>query len=216
MKKILLPCIVSLLLCSCGSSSQNSSEVDIEEKITESVTNVLRSKMKNPDSFKIESIEIQKDTLPYYFNADILSKAEDAYEAFETYSRYSERSSYLWWEEQMTSAAEFSEKKSELEAAIQDAKINNFEDPLIEYIACIRASGENSFGGTNSSKYICVVDKSDVSKVMCTYHVDEEFINAYFMIIIAETDGNIEFEKDRFGNYDTSKLPFVDGFLLGD
>ena len=63
MKKVLLLVGMVFALCSCGEKQPT---VDVEKEIEKTVTQNLRKRMKNPDSFVLESIEIEKDTVPYY------------------------------------------------------------------------------------------------------------------------------------------------------
>lgn len=59
--------------------------------------------MKNPDSFKIESIEIRKDTIPTYLTSDMLKLADKVIDAADDMERYSNMS-YLFADEKYRAA----------------------------------------------------------------------------------------------------------------
>lgn len=212
MKKVLLLVGMVFALCSCGEKQPT---VDVEKEIEKTVTQNLRKRMKNPDSFVLESIEIEKDTVPYYFNNNIISIAGDLREALDDYTFYADMSDY-WYDEKMAALYKVESFGAKLKDAIEVAKYENDKNPMVEYIACLRASAENSFGTPVSSNYICIVDHKDTSHVLCVYDLDTDFIKPLAIIMLYDEDIKARLEKDRFGNYDASKLSFVERFILGN
>lgn len=212
MKRFLLFLSIAVALCSCGESKKS---VSVEQKVEATVTESLRKRMKNPDSFKVESIEIKRDTVPYYFDNEILSIADDLGEALDDYGYYADMSDY-WYDEKMGALRQVEVLGSQLTDAIEVAKFENQNNPMVEYIACLSASAENSFGTPVSSNYICIVDHNDTSHILCTYDIDAEFIRPLAIIMLYDEEIKARMEKDRFGNYDVSKLSFVESFILGN
>lgn len=211
MKRFLILFSLVVALCSCGESKKK--PVDVEKLVETTVAESLRSRMKNPDSFKIESIEIKKDTVPYYFDNEILSIAEDLGEALEDCSYYADKSSY-WYEEKMEALRQVESLSSQLLDAIEVAKFENEKNPMVEYVVCLSVSGENSYGNRVSNDYICIVDHNDTSRMLCTYDVDEDFYKPVAIVMLFDEEIKARMEKDRFGNYDSSKLSFVEQFIL--
>ena len=212
MKRVLLLIGVIFALCSCGEKQPS---VDVEKEIKKTVTENLKKRMKNPDSFKIEYIDIKKDTVPYYFDRVIFSDIAALSEASDDYERYSGMSDY-WEDERRAAARQMLSLSTKMLNAIEVAKYENSTNPIVDYIVCLKASGENSFGATVSSRYICVVDSNDLSNVLCVYDLDNDFIEAIAALMVFDEDFKARLSKDRFGNYDKSKLTFVEQFILTD
>ena len=224
MKKFLLiMCLIPSLLA-CGGNDSKKSDDNNEETATLEVTDDIRAdieativkslkkRAKNPNSVNIESIEIELDTVPYYFCDKVMSKAKDFKKAADTFQYY-ENKSDLWYEEKYVSALALQSAKDELKSVINSEKTLSDIDPLIAYIACVRSSGENSMGATVSDSKIYIISESDVSKILYVYHIDMEFIFQWMSVKHEETDGDA-FVKDRFGNIDVNDGTFVDEFIL--
>ena len=201
---------MAFALCSCAEKQPT---VDIEKEIKQTVSEHIRRQFRNPDSFNIESIEIKKDTIPYYFNNTILSDAEDLAELVDDYNRYCELGSY-WRDEQLEAAGQALSLSLDLLNTINTAKEESINDPMIEYIVCLRVTGENAFGVTVSNNFICVVDNEDLSNVLCVYDIDNDFIKSIVVLANIDEDFETRATRDRFGNYDRSKLSFVEQFIL--
>jgi hypothetical protein len=210
MKKLFLSVCIALALCSCGDNSNN-----INTEIEQTVTNSLKKRARNPDALKIESIEIKKDTLPYYFNKDIIDQAEDTYNAYKKWAYYKDMG-YYWRDEKTSSEWAFQLEVAELGDIIASEKAATQNEPTIAYIANVRFSGTNAIGGVVSNRCIYGIDTSDTSKILCSYNIDSDFVEKWMIIKMIENNSTSAFTTDRFGNYDTSKMSFVEQFLMED
>lgn len=195
---------------SCGSNSAKQGSVQ-KEKITETVSTYLTKQMKNPESFKIISLEIRRDTLPYYLSEYILDKAKETKEALNEFTRYANRSSYLWAEEKYTSAKNAELKREELRDAYQQALQDSLE---IEDVAYVTSSGTNPMGGTVSSSHIIIIDKEDPTKILGTFRIDGDFIKTFVVVKMLCED--FEFKKNKFGKYQTEDMPYIEQFIMND
>ena len=206
---VLIVIAISIVV-SCGSNSAKQEAIP-EEKITETISTYLTKQMKNPESFKIISLEIRRDTLPYYLSEEILDKAEDAKKALKEFTRYANMSSYLWAEEKYTSAKNAERKREELKEAYQQALQDSLE---IEDVAYVTSSGTNPMGGTVSSSHIIIIDKEDPTKILGTFRIDEDFIGKFVFVKMLCED--FEFKKNKFGKYQTDDMPYIEQFIMND
>lgn len=193
--------ICTVFLFSCQSK---------EDKIRETVTSYLSKQMKNPESFKILSMEIRKDTVPFYLSNDVLKKAEKTKDAFKEYDRYKDRN-YLWADEKYESRKNLMKAKEELDEEYKSAK---YEPAEIEDIVYIKSSGTNSIGGTISSSFIVIINKEDPTDILGVFHVDEDFVQQY--VIIKLMCEGFDFKKNKFGKYEVEGLPYIDQFIMNE
>lgn len=222
MKKFLVTACLALAFCSCGNNSHKENEknndteetsANIKAEIEQTVTNSIKKRLKNPESLKIESTYIKKDTLPYYFCERVISQAKETNEALDTYTHYKDMG-YYWNDEKNASALLLELEKADLKSVIENEKALTKEDPIVAYVACVRSSGTNAMGGTVSSRSIYAIDTSNTSKILCAYDIDEDYIKNWYIIKFVEADGESPFTTDRFGNYDTSNMSFVEQFIM--
>lgn len=193
---------MTLLLVSCSN----------ESTVKETATGYLKKQMKNPDSFKIESIEVRKDTIPAYLSQDMLSLAKEVSEAMQDYNRYNELS-YLWADEKEKSRKKFLISMEILQMAYDDA---TKETPSVEYVACIKYSGTNSMGGTISNRSIIIVDNKDPKKILGSFDIDKEFIEIFLTIKYVCGKGKFELKQNKFGKFETDSLPFIEQFIINE
>lgn len=202
MKKYMFFAFVLLTLSSCTDSV-----------VKETATSYLKKQMKNPDSFKIEFIEVREDTIPSYLTKDMISLADEAKEALEEYNRYKDRS-YLWADEKAESTLKFLTKTKELQDAYESTLQST--DPMIEYVAYIKYSGTNSLGGTISNKAIVIIDNDDAKKVLGCFDVDKDFIEQFITIKMVGSNFKFEFKQNTFGKYETEGLPYIEQFIINE
>lgn len=90
MKKLIAIMMMSLpifaMLTGCKSD---------EDKVRETAEAYLYKNMKNPESLKVLSCEIRKDTIPFWLSEDMFDMAETAQKALNRFSYYSDMS-YLF------------------------------------------------------------------------------------------------------------------------
>ena len=202
MRKALLFSLLVLLLSACSS----------ENAVKDTVSSYLKKQMKNPDSFKIESIEVRKDTIPPYLTNEMLSLAEKADDAIDEYNRYKDRS-YLWADEKYKASQKMLSTTEALQSAYEAAMQ---DEPTIEYVAYVKYSGTNAMGGTVSNRAIVIVDSKDTDKVLGAFDVDRDFINQFVVIKMVGSKFNFELKQNKFGKYDTEGLPYFEQFVINE
>lgn len=203
--------VVALLTASCSSENKKE-EVSPKVTIEKTVTDYLKKQMKNPDSFKIESIEIRKDTLPPYLTDEMLSIADDFNEALDEVNRYKDLG-YLWAEEKLEASLNFKTQAEILKSAYSVA-IESGED-VVEYVAYVKYSGTNAMGGTVSNRAIVIVDIDNPNNVLGLFSVDEDFVTQIYAIKLVGTDFKFELKQNRYGKYETDGLPYIEQFIFG-
>lgn len=183
------------------------------EKIAEkTATEFLKSKMKNPDSFKIEEITVREDTVPPYLTKELMDLAEKTQSALDKYSRY-KRMSYLFAQEKISSASEYDRAEKALQDAYMDAKN---EKPEVEYIVYVKYSGTNALGGTVTNKAIVIIDIKNPKEILGTFNVDKEFLNQYFIIKYVGSNHLFDIKENRYGKVDTDGMSYFDQFVFGE
>lgn len=183
-----------------------------ENTVKETATSYLKKQMKNPDSFKVESIEVRKDTIPYYLTDNMLTLAKTYSDALDDFSRYSELGD-LFTKEKIESSLKTSAAADALKAeynALSD------DSPSIEYVAYVKYSAKNAIGGTLSGRAIVIVDSNDPKKVLGLFDVDSDLITNYYIIRHVGSDMKFELTQNKYGKYDTSKLPYIDQFIFNE
>ena len=116
-----------------------------EDKVRETAEAYLYKNMKNPESLKILSCEVRKDTVPFWLSEDMFDMAETAQKALDRFSYYSNMS-YLFASEKYETAEAAREAKEAIQTAYKAAKENDSIE--VEYIAYVKSSGTNPMGGT--------------------------------------------------------------------
>lgn len=201
MKKIFFLLAIPLLLLSCS-----------EGNVKKTATEYIKNQMKDPSSFKAENVVVLKDTVPIYLSKDLLSAADKAKDALEDSERYKNRSSYLWYDEQQKASRDFSNSYSMLKSLIEST---TKEKPVVEYMVLMKVTGNNSFGGTVSSKYIVIVDKDDTSKVLGEFRLDENLIKKIMIINMTENPGS-HLKFNQFGKVDTDGMSELEKFIFSE
>lgn len=182
-----------------------------EDKVRETVEAYLYKNMKNPESLKIISCEVRKDTVPFWLSEDMFDMAETAQKALDGFSYYSNMS-YLFASEQYETAEAAREATEALQTAYKAAQQNDSIE--VEYIAYVKSSGTNPMGGTVSNSSIIIIDKNDPTKILGTYVVDSDFIK-HFVAIKISGEG-YDFKKNKFGKYETDGMPYFEQFIMND
>ena len=169
--------------------------------------------MKNPDSFKIESIEIRKDTLPPYLTDEMLSIVDDLREVADEFNRYKDLG-YLWAEEKLEARINLNTQIEILKSAYSVA-MESGED-IVEYVAYVRFSGTNAMGGTVSNRAIVIVDIDNPKNILGSFMVDEDFLSQIIGIKVVVSDGEFEFKQNRYGKFETDGLPYIEQFIFDE
>lgn len=203
MNKFLFITLLAIVVSACST----------EDKVKDTVTSYLKSQMKNPDSFKIESIEIRKDTIPEYLSNDMLNLADEATDAFNEYNRYKDMG-FLFADELRESAQNWYEKGKALQEAYNAAV--NTDEPTVEYVAYVNCSGTNALGGTISNKVIVIVDKNNPKNILGSFNIDNDFILKYVAIKIIGTDWKYKPKTNKYGKYETDGLSYFEQFIIRD
>ncbi len=206
MKKLIAIMMMSLpifaMLTGCKSD---------EDKVRETAEAYLYKNMKNPESLKVLSCEIRKDTIPFWLSEDMFDMAETAQKALNRFSYYSDMS-YLFASEKYETAKAANEAKEALQTAYKTAQQNDSIE--VEYIAYVKSSGTNPMGGTVSNSSIIIIDKNDPTKILGTYVVDNDFIKQFVTIKMFGED--YDFKKNKFGKYETDGMPYFEQFIMND
>lgn len=206
MKKLIAIMMMSLpifaMLMGCKSD---------EDKVRETAEAYLYKNMKNPESLKVLSCEIRKDTIPFWLSEDMFDMAETAQKALNRFSYYSDMS-YLFASEKYETAKAANEAKEALQTAYKTAQQNDSIE--VEYIAYVKSSGTNPMGGTVSNSSIIIIDKNDPTKILGTYVVDNDFIKQFVTIKMFGED--YDFKKNKFGKYETDGMPYFEQFIMND
>lgn len=182
-----------------------------EDKVRETAEAYLYKNMKNPESLKVLSCEIRKDTIPFWLSEDMFDMAETAQKALNRFSYYSDMS-YLFASEKYETAKAANEAKEALQTAYKTAQQNDSIE--VEYIAYVKSSGTNPMGGTVSNSSIIIIDKNDPTKILGTYVVDNDFIKQFVTIKMFGED--YDFKKNKFGKYETDGMPYFEQFIMND
>lgn len=200
MQKLLYFFIISLLFASCSKT----------KTVEETAQNYVKSMLKNPDSFQLESIDVSEDTIPFFLDNNIMKAAKASYEAMEKYNRYKDRS-YLWAQEKSEASSEFLASKVVLDALCKD----DSKEPQVQYVVLMKSSGTNPMGGRVSSKEIVIVDKEDPKKVLGAFQVDQEFIRAFMMAMYCHNP-NWDLKQNQFGKYETDGMSRIEKFIIDE
>lgn len=184
-----------------------------EDKVRETAEAYLYKNMKNPESLKILSCEVRKDTIPFYLVEELLDMADEFDEAIDEYNRYKDRS-YLWVDEKIESITKLQKTKEALETMFNSYKQNDSAD--VEYVAYVKSSGTNPMGGTVSNSTIIIVDKDDPTKLLGSFIVDRDFIKRFVVLKMVENNFEFEFKKNKFGKYETDGMPYFEQFVMND
>lgn len=182
-----------------------------EDKVRETVEAYLYKSMKNPESLKILSYEVRKDTVPFWLSEDMFDMAETAQKALDRFDLYSDMS-YLFASEKYETAKAALEAKEALQTAYKSAQ--QYDSIEVEYIAYVKLSGTNPMGGTVSSSSIIIIDKNDPTKILGTYVVDSDFIKQF--VTIKTFGEDYDFKTNKFGKYQTEGLPYFEQFVMTD
>ena len=208
MKKLIAIVMMSLpilaMLTGCKSD---------EYKVRETAEAYLYKNMKNPESLKILSCEVRKDTIPFYLAEELLDMAGEFDEAIDEYNRYKDRS-YLWVDEKIESLTNLQKARESLKTMYDNYKQNDSID--IEYVAYVKSSGTNPIGGTVSNSTIIIVDKNDPTKLLGSFVVDQDFIKRFVVLKMVESDFEFELKKNKFGKYQTDGMPYFEQFVMND
>lgn len=207
MKKLI---VMMLLLPMVAVFTSCKSDTD---KVRETAEAYLFKNMKNPESLKIISCEVRKDTIPFYLSEELLDLADKFDEALDEYNKYKDRS-YLWIDEKIESFTKMQEAKEALQTAYKSAQENDSID--VEYIAYVKSSGTNPMGGTVSNSTIIIVDKNDPTNLLGSFIVDQDFIKQFVVLKMAGSNFGFEFKTNKFGKYITDDLPYFEQFVMND
>lgn len=182
-----------------------------EDKVRETAEAYLYKNMKNPESLKILSCEVRKDTVPFWLSEDMFDMAETAQKALDRFSYYSNMS-YLFASEKYETAEAAREAKEAIQTAYKAAKENDSIE--VEYIAYVKSSGTNPMGGTVSNSSIIIIDKADPTKILGTYVIDSDFIKQFVTIKMFGED--YDFKQNKFGKFETDGMPYFEQFIMND
>lgn len=182
-----------------------------EDKVRETAEAYLYKNMKNPESLKILSCEVRKDTIPFWLSEELFDMAKDTQEAINKFNRYKDMS-YLFAEEKYESTKKAVESSNALKDAYKSALQSDSID--VEYVAYVKSSGTNPMGGTVSSSSIIIIDKNDPTKILGTYLVDNDFIQQFVTLKVLGEE--YEFKKNKFGKYQTDGMPYFEQFVMND
>ena len=182
-----------------------------EDKVRETAEAYLYKNMKNPESLKILSCEVRKDTVPFWLSEAMFDMAETAQKALDRFSYYSNMS-YLFASEKYETAEAAREAKEAIQTAYKAAKENDSIE--VEYIAYVKSSGTNPMGGTVSNSSIIIIDKADPTKILGTYVIDSDFIKQFVTIKMFGED--YDFKQNKFGKFETDGMPYFEQFIMND
>lgn len=214
MKKLIAIVMMSLPILSMFvgcKSGEDSSRETIEAEIRGTVKDYLYKNMKDPESLKILSCEVRKDTVPYWLSEDMFYAADEAQKAVSRFNYYSDMSD-LFASEKYETATEARDAIETLKAACKRASENDTID--VEYIAYVKSSGNNPMGGTVSTSSIFIIDKDDPTKILGNYVVDSEFIRQFVSIKVLGED--YDFKQNKYGKYETEGMPYFEQFILNE
>lgn len=201
MRKYLFFLLIPLLLVSCSKT----------KAVKETAQNYMQSMLKNPESFKVEYIDVAIDTIPFFLDNNILKVAKETYESLEKYNRYKDRG-YLWASETSAASSELLANKLILDALCQEGNENETQ---VQYVVLMKSSGTNPMGGRVSSKEIVIIDKEDPKKVLGAFNIDNEFIGA-FMGAMYSRNPKWDIKQNQFGKYETDGMSRIERFIIED
>lgn len=203
MKKLILGLLLLLpMFATVGCKSD-------EDKAKETAEQYLKKMLKNPESLNIESMEIRKDTVPFYLTSDLLSKAEECVKIYKEAESYEGYFSYNMLMKRKNLLEEYIDKIQKLKNEY-DSISNDSVD--IQYIAYVKSSGTNPMGGRVSSSSIIIIDKDNPKNVLGMYPIDEDFIEKF--VFLKKCDDSFNLDVNKFGKIDTNGLGFFEQFII--
>ena len=196
LSSIIMLAFALLLVSSCSNDS----------KIKKLVSEDLSKQMKNPESFKITSIEIREDTVPVYFKSNVQSALSTLGEASSAFNRYAGMSDLF--------AKEKAESLSELSKSIEDIKaLTKNMSPEVKKVAYVRYTAKTGIGVDKQGAAIVILSDDKDPKIEGTFFVDNSDFTEKFVSYKLWVDEQTLKQND-YGKIETANLPYIEKFIL--
>lgn len=197
MKKSLSLVLLTFLVCILTACSTS---------VKELATDYLKSQMKDPSSFKVESVEIIKDTVPYYLLDNIQFNLTALNNDMDKYSDYLKLGDAF-----MSDRVSLSKTISMLEENIKGLCEQSKRE--VANVACVKYSAKNGMGNMVSNEAIVILSDDKEPKVVGFYKLDSEFIKNV-LLFLDKFNGGLK--KNQYGKYDTSNMSPIEKFILSE
>ena len=194
---------VVMVGCNTKSDSQIAQEASVD---------YIKQRMKNPESFKVLSIETSLDTIPSYLS----DKACEAYEQYlkaaeesnDFIPDYFSKSSLLKKKELLE---ELIVKAKTLQSVVKDSR-NDTSD--VQYLTCIKYNAANAIGGSLSSYSIVIAAKEKPDSILGSYDIENDEFITRFKSLSKEFHGKEKFKENKYGKVDTIGFSFFERFII--
>lgn len=207
MKKLLTIVMILLAVIITGCNTKSDTQIAEEASI-----DYIKQRMKNPETFKVLSVETKLDTIPQYLS-DKVDKAYEQYQKAED-----EADDFI---PDIFSKASLLRKKDLLEECITKAKefqtvVKNSRNdtPDVQYLTCVKYNAANAIGGSLSAYSIIVASKEKPDSILGSYSLEDEDFTARFITFSTEFHGKERFNKDKYGKIDTTGFSFFEKFII--
>ena len=195
----------SLILIGCNSKSDNQIAQDAS-------INYIKDQMKNPDTFKILSVETKLDTIPSYLSDKVYSALREYEKAMEDANDfipdYFSKSSI---QKKINLLQEGIDKGKEFQSIVKES---SNDTPDVQYLTCIKYNAANAIGGTLSAYSIVVASKNKPDSILGSYDLENDDFVKRFSKLAQEFHGKEKFEENKYGKIDTVGFSFFEKFII--
>ena len=205
MKKLIafvMMIVVVITGCNTKSDTQIAQDASVD---------YIKRHMKNPESFKVLSVETNLDTIPPYLSDKVI----EAYAQFQKANREADDFIPTFSVYDMRKKSELYgiavEKGETLQKIIKDSQ-NLRAD--IQYLTCIKYNAANAIGGSNSSYSIVVAAKEKPDSVLGSYDIENDDFMALFKALSHEFHGKDRFKENKYGKIDTIGFSYFEKFII--
>lgn len=207
MKKLISMILMLLAVIMVGCNTKSDTQIAQEASV-----DYIKQRMKNPESFKVLSVETSLDTIPPYLS-------DEACKAYEQYQKAKDEADDFIPD--FFSKASLLKKKELLEECIVKArafqtviKDSRNDMPDVQYLTCIKYNAANAVGGSLSGYSIVVASKENPDSILGSYDLEDEDFAARFMTFSTEFHGKERFNKNKYGKTDTIGFSFFEKFII--
>lgn len=207
MKKLIAITMMTLAVVMVGCNTKSDTQIAQEASVE-----YIKQRMKNPESFKVLSVETNLDTIPPYLSDEVLDtykqyqKAKD--EADDLIPDFFSKASLLRKKELLE---ECLVKAEALQTVIQDSRKDT---PDVQYLTCIKYNAANSVGGSLSGYSIVVASKEKPDSILGSYDLEDDDFTARFIKFSREFHGKEKFKENKYGKTDTIGFSFFEKFII--
>ena len=200
--------IISILLTVVVSGCKNRADNEIAQ---EASINYIKNQMKNPDSFKVLSVETRLDTIPPYISENVFLALDEFQEASKEADNYIPSFSQVSLQKKVDLLKESIKKGKKMQAIVRNSRNKT---PNIEYLTCVKYNAANAIGGSLSSYAIVIASKSKPDSIIGSFNFEDDGFIERFMILSKEYHGKERLKKNMYGKIDTIGFSSFEKFIF--